>query len=937
MTLELYGDDGEIARLEAELAAGPIPAMLVPLAWHLRQCDTARALGLADAAAAQLAGMPEAAEDRARLSLIRAEAAWLRAELAAAEALLAEAQSGFAALDDAIGLGDTALLDSRLAYDLGDVERQIDALQRAATLYARAGDGRRQAAALAWAQLDVQLRTGLEATPALDALLAADPALGRGGADALIAAAKAGEEFRLGQYGSAESAFGQAADRLMQVGLVRQAIVALGTAGLALSNLNLVDRAVLQAERVLALARQTGWPFLIGSALRLLGSVDAVLERHEASKAALLEALDRLAPLRRTSVYALSALRLAAVCRDLGQFDEALAALEQARIAALEGRHSRLMPEILTVMARTLSELDRADEALTMAQEALETGQKISHASHVNALEALIEIHLHANLPPPPGMTAPNAALHYFAQLAAIRRADGEWLPEPRLLANCARAWEQAGDLARALDFERRSKAALEREGTRKANEHLAEVRMRHEAEMARAEAEQQRRLAAAEAARAATADAASRTLDELGRIGQALTASLDTAQVFEALAGHVEALLDAQSLSIWLLDDSGKTLVEAYGIEAGERSAGMRVALDNPVSHGARAVRERRELLLSFDSAMTEPSYVPGTREARSALFAPLIVDDRVLGVLTIQSDAPNAYRERERFIFRTLCAYGAIALDNAAAYRQLGGALGELRATQAALVQQEKMAALGALVAGIAHELNTPLGVVLLAISGLGDATAELRQAIEAGRLTRRTLDQLTGKQGKLAALAQQNLERLAALISGFKSVAVRAGQDAAVRLELPDFLAHVAQTAALQLVQQGHRIIIDAAAGLSVETVPDALVEILNRLLANTVDHAFPPGRSGTVTIAARPGQDGQIEISVADDGIGIAPAALPKVFDPFFTTKRGTGKNVGLGLHVAFNQVTQRLRGTIQADSALGAGTRVVVTLPAAGAG
>jgi signal transduction histidine kinase len=936
MDVELYAEDDEVARLEAQLAAAADASVPAALAWHLRQRDMARALVLADAAEARLNGTPESNRVLARLTLLRAEAAWLRAEMPLAETLLSAAREAFAKQGDAVGMGDTALLDSRLAADLGDGERQRNSLAAAVRYYQGMGkDGDcRRAAALAWALLDSHTRNMPEPALELGALLASDPRLRAGGVDALLAACTATEAFRVGRYGDAEAAYDQAAEQLLRAGLVRQAIYSLFSAGLANANLNLLDRAVLQAERVLALAQPIGWPYCIGIGLRLLGVTEALLGRQEAAKTALLDALAWMAPLRRTSVYVLTALRLAAICRDLGQFDAALATLEDARSAALDGGLDRLMSEILAVMARTLSELGRADEALTLGEEALAIAQTGSHAQRFNTLEALVEIHLHApSLPPPPGIAAPNAALHYIDLLWSSAGEESGWQPEPRLLASAARAWEQAGDLAKALDFERRGRAALEREGTRKANERLAEARLRHEAETARLEAEQQRRLAAAEAARAATSEASSRTLDELGRIGQEITASLDIETVFEALAGHVEALLDAQSLSILLVDDIGETLVEAFAIEGGERSAGLRVAVDNPSSYAARTLRERRELLLEFDSVMADPSYVPGTQEVRSALFAPLTVGERVLGVLTIQSDTPHAYGERERFIFRTLCAYGAIALDNAAAYRQLGGALAELRTAQDRLVQQEKMAALGALVAGISHELNTPLGVVLLAISGLGDTTAELRGAIEAGKLTRSGLASMTEKQAKLSALAQQNLERLAALISAFRAVSVRVGEDAAVRLDLPEFLSNVAQMAALQLVQQGHRIIVDAAAGLSVETVPDALAETLNRVLANTLDHAFPAGRTGTVTLAARPGPDGQVEISVADDGIGVEPAVLPKVFDPFFTTKRGTGKNVGLGLHVAFNHVTERLKGTIQADSIPGAGTRVTVMLPA----
>jgi tetratricopeptide (TPR) repeat protein len=301
------------------------------------------------------------------------------------------------------------LLESRLAGDLGDGERQRRSLADSIGCYAGAG-GRRHAAALAWDLLDSHIRNAPEPAPALKALLAADPALGAGGADALIAACAATEDFRFGRYTAAEVEFDRAGQQLMRVGLVRQSILALATSGLALSNLNLLDRTVQQAERVLALARPTGWPYCVGMGLRLLGVTEFQLGRQEAAKSALLDALGWLAPVRRTSAYVLAALRLAVVRRELGELDEALATLEDARQAALDGGISRLMSEVLSVMARILSELGRSDEALTLAEEALATAQTTSQAQHVNALEALVEIHLQAKLPPPATMAAPNAA-----------------------------------------------------------------------------------------------------------------------------------------------------------------------------------------------------------------------------------------------------------------------------------------------------------------------------------------------------------------------------------------------------------------------------------------------------------------------------------------------------------------------------------------------
>ena len=329
----------------------------------------------------------------------------------------------------------------------------------------------------------------------------------------------------------------------------------------------------------------------IGTGLRVLGITDAVLGRHEAAKAALLEALDWLAPLRRSSVYMVTAFRLAGACRDLGQFDEALATLEQARAAALEAGHVRLMPDILAGMARTLSELGRAGEALILAEEALDRGRTIAHAAHANALEALIEVHLRAKLPPPPGMVAANPGVA-LSRPASRRRRRG-----PRLgsracafpLANCARACEQAERPRQGPGFRAAQPpgAASEQESARKASERLAEMRLRHEAR------NRPPRYGAATPPRGSGSGTRGadcrcsfrgRSTNSAGSVKE-LTATLDAETVFKALTGRVGALLDVQSLSIWLLDDSGGTLVETFGVEDGVARSGYRVALDDPAA----------------------------------------------------------------------------------------------------------------------------------------------------------------------------------------------------------------------------------------------------------------------------------------------------------------------------------------------------------------
>ncbi len=415
-------------------------------------------------------------------------------------------------------------------------------------------------------------------------------------------------------------------------------------------------------------------------------------------------------------------------------------------------------------------------------------------------------------------------------------------------------------------------------------------------------------------------------TLRQLGDIGRDITANLDAEIVFQSLYLYVGGLLDAPAMTIYRINAATKSLDAVFGRDDDQVMPMRTIALDSPTSNAARVVRERQELLLNFDP-QDDATHIPGTRQMLTALFAPLIVDDQVLGVMSVQSDKQNAYGERERLIFRNLTAYGAIALANAAAVAALHQAQGQL-------VQQEKMASLGGLVAGIAHEINTPLGTTLVAISGVEGAWQTLQTAIASGHLSKTELDSCTTEGMEYTALALKTATRAAELIALFKTISVNTASDRSMAIELPDYLEELATLVRTQLTQNGCKLEITATPGLCIHVVPDALTEALSRILVNVLNHAFADGRTGTLRLCAQAdtGDEGdEVVITVSDDGHGIAPEDLPKVFDPFFTTKSGMHGHVGLGLHVAYNHVTERLKGKIQITSTLGEGTCVEIRL------
>lgn len=268
-----------------------------------------------------------------------------------------------------------------------------------------------------------------------------------------------------------------------------------------------------------------------------------------------------------------------------------------------------------------------------------------------------------------------------------------------------------------------------------------------------------------------------------------------------------------------------------------------------------------------------------------------------------------------------------------------EMARTLDRLRATQRDLIQAEKMAALGGLVAGVAHEINTPLGVAVTAATAFAQDTERFSAAWRDGTLRRSDLQDYVASATEAMGFVLGNISRAADLVHSFKQVAVDQTTDQVRRFDLGEYLGEVLRSLQPQLRRLRHRLDPDLAEGLVVESAPGAIAQIVTNLVMNALTHAFT-GRegAGSIRIGLRhaPGTPGWVELSVADDGNGIDAATLPRIFDPFFTTRRDAG-GTGLGLHLVYNLVTQRLGGRIDVDSRVGQGTRFTVAFPRLGAG
>jgi len=253
-----------------------------------------------------------------------------------------------------------------------------------------------------------------------------------------------------------------------------------------------------------------------------------------------------------------------------------------------------------------------------------------------------------------------------------------------------------------------------------------------------------------------------------------------------------------------------------------------------------------------------------------------------------------------------------------------QLNLALSTLTEMQAELLKSAKNAALGALVAGVSHELGTPIGNSILVASTIQDQALALRDKMAAG-LTRTDLSSFCEALRDGTGLLTRNLERASQLVASFKRIAVDPTDMRPSHFNLRQTVETVAAAV------PGLRLINTIQEDLAMTGYLGAFADVLSELLDNAARHAFVGRAPGHVTVAARMTDARCIELTVSDDGVGISAADQSRVFDPFFTTQLGKGGS-GLGLHTTYNLVSTAMRGTIELVSTPGGGSCFSVTIP-----
>jgi signal transduction histidine kinase len=262
---------------------------------------------------------------------------------------------------------------------------------------------------------------------------------------------------------------------------------------------------------------------------------------------------------------------------------------------------------------------------------------------------------------------------------------------------------------------------------------------------------------------------------------------------------------------------------------------------------------------------------------------------------------------------------------------YQQsLEESLDKLHRTQKEMIHSAKMAALGDLVAGVAHEVNTPIGVSVTAASFLAERTRQIRELYQNGDMKRSDLEKYLSLAEESSASVLSNLERAAELVQSFKKVAADQSSEEKRAFEMKNYLEQILVSLRPQFKRTPHRVHMDCPEGLMLDSYPGAIMQIMTNLIMNSLIHGFADGLPGEIFVSVESAGD-NVVLAYRDTGVGMAQEQKERIYDPFYTTTRGSG-GTGLGMNIVYNLVTQTLKGSILLETSPGQGAIFILTLP-----
>lgn len=441
----------------------------------------------------------------------------------------------------------------------------------------------------------------------------------------------------------------------------------------------------------------------------------------------------------------------------------------------------------------------------------------------------------------------------------------------------------------------------------------------------------------------------AHRNISVLSEIGREITATLDRPTILAIVHSHVNQLMAADVFSIGFCRDQEGVMDHAYTIYQGQRSRPYTRCINDPNQLSVWCMMHWREVFIN-DLDTEYAAYIDAsgldkvnmiTLEDGSApprpsslIYVPMIVKERVLGTISVQSTKKNAYQQVHLNMLLTLASYAAVALDNAEAYRQLQGA-------QQQLAFQEKMASLGTLTAGVAHEINNPANFSHVGAQALSMDLERFRSFLLELAGEDAGTDILNSLNKRIDSLVQQTgtivegTTRIKNLVLDLRTFS-RLDQAAKKVVNIADSLIST-----VNLVRTQYAEITKIDCQLDANPLLECFPAELNQVFMNLIVNACQAIQSkqndkqektmGLLAIRSRI-EDAHLVITFEDNGGGIPKATINRIFEPFFTTKT-VGDGMGLGLSISFG-IIEKHNGTIKVTSVEGEGTCFSLRLPLA---
>lgn len=433
-----------------------------------------------------------------------------------------------------------------------------------------------------------------------------------------------------------------------------------------------------------------------------------------------------------------------------------------------------------------------------------------------------------------------------------------------------------------------------------------------------------------------------------LGTIGQEITSTLQLDNVLELVYQHVNELLDASTFAIGIVDVPNNKISFRFAIENGQRLPLYEEEMSAKERPAVKCVLQAKEIIVMEASELSEIlGQLPEPQQGdatESLMYLPLSVNDQVIGCLSAQSLHKNAYDDNDVQMLRTIASYTSVALANANSVQRLTDTHNELertfeqlkethdnlKKTQKELIESEKIASLGRIVAGVSHEVNTPLGIAITSGSSLRHKIETLQTAMENKQLKQRQLKDFFNYSFDSIDYIESSLSKVKNLVNNFRQIDVLSHLESRQTFELTKILKLDKQLINTQRLDKQISITYDFACKIEVDSYPDAIHQALSHLYQNSVIHAFASGESGEVILRSSQPKDGNVIIEFQDNGCGIEPSLQARIFEPFISLSMG--QTSGLGLNIVYNLVTKILRGKISVESEPGVGSKFIIEIP-----